>query len=397
MVSGHLNYKWNYLLNDFFLDLLNLLKEQPDYEKLKDTFVQTVSAMGRRFAQLPTHSYETKAVKKVETYLLNSLSQCKDNNCKKVLLRGLQNLLSPTTIPVLLKNAEKEDTSVSVTAMKALREFSASNWTPEIKKRIENIFFQKSKRFDSSARTLALDILFEMRPNLEELTNVLAYLKSNDKSFEIKQYLLQKIKMISDQCSEFRGKISTILKSDAQLNNYNVIGQKGLTTALSRTFSKKPSFNASLVSIQEINSGVLKRGIVDMKIESGEDEFSVFTLGIYAGGLSSFIGGSDDSEPVEDEPATAGMEITVQGSYLRPLEFFKGQGELMGHVWSGTGSDPTAAYQATTLLHDHQEYIRLQNGGGFSLNVIGALSVDLNGQISFSLWNRNAKSEVRKK
>lgn len=381
----------------FIPDLLNLLREQPDYEKLKDTFVQTVAAMGRRFAQLPTNNYETKAVKKIETYLLNSLSQCKENDCKKVLIRGLQNLLSPKTISVLLNHAEKDDKSVSVTAMKALSEFSSSNWTPEIKKKIENIFYQKTKRFDSSARTLALDILFEMRPNLEELTNILGFLKSNDKAFEIKQYLLQKINMISEQCSEFRGKITKILKSDPYLNNYNVIGQKGLTTALSRTFSKKPSFNASLVSIQEINSGVLKRGIVDMKIESGENEFSVFTLGIYAGGLSSFIGGADDSEPADDEPATAGMEITVQGSYLRPLEFFKGQGELMGHVWSGTGSDSTAAYQATTLLHDHQEYIRLQNGGGFGLNVIGALSIDLNGQVSFSLWNRNAKSEVRKK
>lgn len=376
---------------------MNLLKEQPDNEKLKDTFVQTVSAMGRRFAQLPTNNYETKAVKKVETYLLNSLSQCKDNDCKKVFIRGLQNLKSATTIPVLLKHAEKDDTTVSVTAMKALSEFSSDNWTPKMKNQIENIFYQKTKRFDSSARTLALDILFEMRPSLNELRNILGFLKSNDKAFEIKQYLLQKIKMISEQCSEFRGKLSSILKSDDYLNNYNVMGQKGLTTALSRSFSKKPSFNASLVSIQEINSGVLKRGIVDMKIESGDDEFSVFTLGIYAGGLSSFIGGSDDSEPVEDEPATAGMEITVQGSYLRPLEFFKGQGELMGHVWSGTGSEPTAAYQATTLLHDHEEYIRLQNGGGFNLNVIGALSIDLNGQVSFSLWNRNAKSEVRKK
>lgn len=373
------------------------MNEQPDYEKLKDTFVQTVAAMGRRFAQLPTHNYETKVVKKVETYLLNSLSHCKENDCKKVLFRGLQNLLSPKTISVLLSYAEKEEQSVSVTAMKALREFSSSNWSPEIKKRIENIFYQKTKRFDSSARTLALDILFEIRPSLDELTNILGFLKSNDKAFEIKQYLLQKVKMISEQCSEFRGKIAKILKSDAYLNNYNVIGQKGLTTALSRTFSKKPAFNASLISIQEINSGVLKRGIVDMKIESDENEFSVFTLGIYTGGLSSFIGGSDDSEEAEDEPATAGMEITVQGSYLRPLEFFKGQGELMGHVWSGTGSDPTAAYQATTLLHDHQEYIRLQNGGGFGLNVIGALSIDLNGQISFSLWNRNAKSEIRKK
>lgn len=91
------------------------------------------------------------------------------------------------------------------------------------------------------------------------------------------------------------------------------------------------------------------------------------------------------------------MEITIQGAYLRPLEFFNGQGELMGHVWSGTASDPTSAYTATTLLHDHQQTILLQNGAALQLNVLGAISVDLNGQVQFSLWNRNAHCQVDKK
>lgn len=119
-------------------------------------------------------------------------------------------------------------------------------------------------------------------------------------------------------------------------------------------------------------------------------------LGLYAGGLSSFVGGSSE-DSADDETATAGMEITVQGSYFRPLEFFSGQGELMGHVWSGTASEPTAAYQATTLLHDHEQTIRLLNGATVRFNVLGALSIDLSGQVQFSLWNRNAHCQVDKK
>lgn len=66
----------------------------------------------------------------------------------------------------------------------------------------------------------------------------------------------------------------------------------------------------------------------------------------------------------------------------------------MGHVWSGTASELTPAYQATTLLHDHREVIWLQNGMAVNVDVMGAMSINLNGQISISIWNRNAKSRV---
>lgn len=70
-------------------------------------------------------------------------------------------------------------------------------------------------------------------------------------------------------------------------------------------------------------------------------------LGLFARGLSSFI--SSDEEPAEpeeaEESATAGMEITVLGVQVRPFVFFSGQGELMGHMWSGTGSEKTPAFQ----------------------------------------------------
>lgn len=127
-----------------------------------------------------------------------------------------------------------------------------------------------------------------------------------------------------------------------------------------------------------------------------------FQLGLYAGGLSSFVSSNDDTNDVEsietdDESANAGMEITVQQSYFRPLEFFRGQGELMGHVWSGTASELTPAYTATSVLHDHQEMIQLQNGATISIDVLSAVSIDLNGAVQLSLWNRNAQCQVNKK
>lgn len=124
-------------------------------------------------------------------------------------------------------------------------------------------------------------------------------------------------------------------------------------------------------------------------------------LGLYSNGLSSFVSSetesSEDNDENQDETVNAGMEITVQGAYLRPLQFFNGQGELMGHVWSGTASEPTPAYVATSLLHDHHELLQLQNGATVRVDVDSALSIDLNGAIQLSLWGRNAKIQVNKK
>lgn len=99
----------------------------------------------------------------------------------------------------------------------------------------------------------------------------------------------------------------------------------------------------------------------------------------------------------EDDVASAGMEITVQGSYLRPLQFFLGQGELMGHIWSGTAAEPTPAYVANSLFHDHYEVRQLHNGASVMVDVKSVLSVDLNGAIQMSLWNRNAQTQVYQK
>lgn len=48
------------------------------------------------------------------------------------------------------------------------------------------------------------------------------------------------------------------------------------------------------------------------------------------------------------------------------------------------------------MLQDHLQYLRLGNGFIAELDVQGAASFDLAGNIEISLWNRNAKSLVEK-
>ncbi|XP_055547652.1 microsomal triacylglycerol transfer protein [Wyeomyia smithii] len=375
-------------------DLLAMAEKRPNEEKFYDTLVQTVASLANRYAKLPGNSFETNVVQQVQDYLVKQLNRCGKDRCKQKFIRGLHNLKSPQTLNVLVKLALEGSSKTSVAAMKALRSFSVFLWNDEFRATFEDILFQVSKKFDTSARALALDILLDLKPDYDELTHLAQLLKSNDKAYELKQYLLQKLNMLADRCPHFATMLRKVIQNDPRLNNYHVIGARGLSTALMRTYSSVPSFNATLESLQEMSGGVLKRGVVDLALEVGEEKFSMFTLGLFAGGLSSFVSSNDEEENVDDSDSIAGMELSVQGSVFRPLVFFDGKGELMGHVWSGTASEPTPAYQATTLLQDNEQRFALQNGAVFHLSTLGAISIDLNGQVTMSIWGRNAHSKV---
>lgn len=366
-------------------------------EKLRDTLVQTVSSMAQRFAKLPSEDFESHVVVEVKNFLMRSINSCSDNDCKVKFIRGLQNLQSPDTIEKLLTLAINHPYQISVAAMKALKKFPSSHYTTEMKVKLQDIFYQRFKMFDSSARTIALDILLQLKPETKDIVEMISFLGSQDRAHEVKQYLIQQLQLTAGKCSQFNEMLKMVLLKEPQIYNWNVFGGlKGLSTALERRFSQQPSYNGSLLSVQEMKGGALKRGTVDLMIRSGDEEMSLFSLGIFAGGLSPFIssGDAEEVDPDEDTTATAGMELALQGVQMRPLTFFKGQGELMGHVWSGTASTPTTAYKGVTLLQDHEQVISLNNGALLDFTSLGALSVDLHGKVEISLWYKNANSEV---
>ncbi|ALC40337.1 Mtp [Drosophila busckii] len=366
--------------------------------KLRDTVLQTLAVLARQsgFAD------NDQLLQQIRVYLLEGLA----TDDATLYIRALQNLRDLGTIDALLEQAtHSKDVKVSVAALQALKAFPANSFAQPQRRQFESIFYQHRRRYDSSARTLALDVLLSMRPDAAQLGALLDYLASNDRQFEIKTYVLQKLRMLSELCPRFRAAFLTSLRQRSHVNNYHVLGQRGLTTVLSRQLSHSPAFNESLLSIQEVSQGILKRGSVEFLLHAGREQASSFKLGIYTAGLGSMVGDSDadagsdnipaDDELEQEETITAGMEISVQGSQLRPLVFFSGQTELMGHVWGGTASDSTPAYQATTLAQDHEQYIVLSSGATLYWRILGARSVDLNGKVNFSLWNRNAQTEIQ--
>nr|CAD7406987.1 unnamed protein product [Timema cristinae] len=378
-------------------DVLKLSEKEHPNEKLAETLVLTVSAMTNRFRRQPGNS-KHKIVSDVQSSLESGISACKSEECKQKYLRAFKNLALEDTIPTLLKYAINGTKKTSVTAMKAIRALPVAIWNDTVKKAAERIYFQVGRRYDSSSRTLSLDILLESSPSKALLRDLLLSLTSTDPAYEVKQYLVQRLRQIGERDLLLNNTVREIVREEKMLNTYHIQAQRGLTTAFTRSFLNHPSLNGSLVSIQEVSSGLLKRGIVDIVIDRAGQSQEIFSLGLFTGGLGSFLSSDEESsDPDElEESATAGMEVTALGVQVRPFVFFSGQGELMGHVWSGTGSEKTPAFQTIALLQDHLEYLPLQTGFIAELSLIGAVSFDLSGQIQLSLWNKNAHSLVEK-
>lgn len=383
-------------VKDVLTDVNNIVNKQLP-PKVMETAILTLAAITNRYRKI-SGAKDIKIIENIQSKLIQSLSDCSeaDDDCKVLYLRALQNLKFEDTVPILVDHALTGSKKVSVRAMKTLRSMPPTSWNEDVFKAAEHIYFQVGQRYDSSARTLALDIILEGKPSHENLKLLISSLRGNDSAYEVKQYLMQRMNQISYRNKKFEETVKSIIHS-LKLHNYNIMALKGLSTAFTRQFMSNPTANGSLSTVQEISSGIVKQGSVDILLEQDGRQDSIFTLGLFAGGLSSFMSSDEEAPPEEaNEVATAGMELNVLGVQIRPFVFFSGQGELMGHVWSGTGSERTPAFQALLPLQDHRQLIPLESGFLTDLTLLGGASFDLSGQVQLSLWNRNAQSLVEK-
>lgn len=129
-------------------------------------------------------------MQQVSTHISQNLKACQNDECRLVYIRAMRNLQDPATVKSLLQHATKGSKPVSVTAMKALKNFPQRVLQYDtVQKACIQIFFQITKKFDSSARTLALDILLDAGIKDELLKDVLDYLRSPDKAFEVCNFI----------------------------------------------------------------------------------------------------------------------------------------------------------------------------------------------------------------
>ncbi|KZC14768.1 Microsomal triglyceride transfer protein large subunit [Dufourea novaeangliae] len=375
---------------DVAKDILKRSEETIQNDKVSETLALTAATMAR-------HLESPVVVEKARVSLEIGLDSCTGEECKLKFLRALRNLRSKASIPTLLKFAISENRAINVAAWKALSALPKDFVTDEVKTVAKRVFYQlNGPKRDSTARTLALDIILQSNPSKEDISDLVKYLAGSDPAYEVRKYLSERFEQLSGKNPQLAADLDAILKERGRnVVNYNVYSQRGLSTAFSRSFLKSPDSNGSLVTVQEINAGLLKRGIVDVVLEVDEHKEALFSLGLFTAALGSFVSTtSQEEDSQEDDLPTAGMEVDFLGVGIRPFTFFSGQGELMSHVWSGTASERTPAFQALSSVYSFSEYIPLASGMVAEIDVQGAVSFDLAGQIQLSLWSRNAKSSV---
>ena len=128
--------------------------------------------------------------------------------------------------------------------------------------------------------------------------------------------------------------------------NWNLLSHGGLSTNFNRKLSQSLAGNSSFTFTVEISGLLMKRSNVELGFvqETGE-KTNFLELGIFAGGLSSFMSNDEKATKEDDPEANAGMVLNVLGNQLRPFVFFNNMGELMSLYWSGATEKRTSALQ----------------------------------------------------
>ena len=168
---------------------------------------------------------------------------------------------------------------VGAKAMKVINSLPKSYWNYDKYRDLYfDILYQLRKKHDSSARIFALDIILEMeQDNGPVLAELLQFLLTKT-AFEVKQYLIQKLQLLSETNSKLRDQILEILSRNSVLKYYGVKFQPGLSTILQRDYFKNIDANCTITSIQEIFQGIVKRGIVNIDFDYDHQTYQLFSV-----------------------------------------------------------------------------------------------------------------------
>lgn len=356
------------------------------------TAIKSLKAAKRDAVDSVDEELITDAIKAMKS----GLKECDgDSDCAVARIHALGNAAClEHTINVLEKNAlDITLRRESVAAMKAIRdsiEIEMKHLGAKIIQRLRLLVAKVA--FESKQESTSRIIASEIITNYLDDGHLSQHLVSSMKNFNNNEMTTMIWNRALKQANQGN--------SQAELNNWHMHSNflNGSSAYFSRTMTGTESVNATYaVNIELMSKGkLLKESAFDFALGNENKTESIVSVGLFARGMSSFAGGGD-TEGADDESTMAGMSLKVLGVQMRPYIFFSGTGELMGHVWSGTGSEPMTAYRANLLLADYEEGYPLINGFIAEQKLKGVLTLDLSGEITVSLWNRNSHAVVRTK
>lgn len=384
-------------------EFLNILKQTPASKwrshKLRWSTLLTLATLVN--ANNQEHKYDNlndELNEEVSKLLLDELPACHktETDCRIVVLQAIGNvgILGEAQFQTIKDHVLNSGRRESISAMKVLRDLlqnqaknqhHTSGFYSSLKELLLRVVYDNSH--ETTARVLAAEMLVRFLPNSHASLELLNHLPSFG-NHELATMIYSRMQS---------------LRPDSLAKHHENWYWKsciinGTSTSFVRTMAKTDSLNASY-GVNVENKGKLpKESSFDVFLDTKERTQDLFSLGIFTRGLTNIMGGSDEGgEAEENEAPMAGMTLRLLGGYLRPYVFFTGKGELMSHVWSGTASEPTTAFNGDLLLIDHEEGYPLISGFVAEQQMRGVLSIDVTGKVKISFWHMNSNSVVRTK
>lgn len=84
--------------------------------------------------------------------------------------------------------------------------------------------------------------------------------------------------MLAEKDPSFGDQLKRIIAMEPKINNYAVLAQRGVSSALARQFLNHSITNGTMFSNQEMSSGLVKRGVFDIVLENNERSFEMFSV-----------------------------------------------------------------------------------------------------------------------
>jgi len=195
-------------------------------------------------------------------------------------IRSLKNLKSPKTINLLFEKAQNKNPRVSVSAMKTLHAMPDSYFNTEHRPILMNIATQLGHNFDSSARTLAVDLILRNGPTNEEIHRFISTLqkKVTDKQHsEVATFMWNRLHEFAEANNLLKKMMENAI-SQEKIQNYHHLSPAGHSTAFTRHLYSNPSSNASFSNAIEMTGKLLKRSLFDAFIRNDESSLHLLSV-----------------------------------------------------------------------------------------------------------------------
>ncbi|XP_063625637.1 microsomal triacylglycerol transfer protein [Cydia splendana] len=331
----------------------------------------------------------------IKNSLTRTLSKCKEDACSAARILALGQLRRPELVELLLEHAETGARATALAAIAALRAVAKEQgyYGPQ-RRRLEAVALGLGSQRPLDVRAAALElVLYSAADRPLALLGLTRGLRERGPR-ELRRLCWLRLLQLADTSAE----LATLLPSlDPRPRDWFRRAHDGTSSVLERA-----AHWARLDSSQLANAGVLSRGKVELAAHTPLEQLHLLTVEIWTRGMESFATPpvipaaareAEDEHKQEDEEAVeGGLALTVGGVRRPDVTLFNGQGELLGHIWSGTGSSPTPVLRAV-LPRDHvTHHYALQAGLVLRGRVQQALALAQDAQVTLLTTSGTAAS-----